>query len=63
MTRPFVGRLFRDCLRSRPKVAAEECIGCGKCFETGPAKAIEMKNKLPHIHRGKCIRRFLAVLL
>ena len=53
-----LGKLFQACLRSRPKVAAGECIGCGKCREICPAKAIEMKNKLPHIHRGKCIQCF-----
>lgn len=53
-----LGKLLQACLRSRPKVAAGECIGCGKCGEICPAKAIEMRDGLPHIHKGKCIRCF-----
>ncbi len=49
-------------LASRPAVKKDECIGCGKCAEICPAKAIKMlpggKNKLPKIDRGLCIRCF-----
>ncbi len=52
---------------TRPQVKKDECIGCKKCFETCPAKAITMvdganktgKNgKLPSIDRSKCIKCF-----
>ncbi len=54
---------------TRPQVRSAECIGCRKCFETCPAKAITMvssrkaapKNKtsrIPEIDRSKCIKCF-----
>lgn len=54
---------------TRPQVRSDECIGCRKCFETCPAKAITMvssrkaapKNKtsrIPEIDRSKCIKCF-----
>ncbi len=52
------GIIAQRCLSSVPKVHAPECIGCCKCANICPAKAIVMKNKLPHIHRGECIHCF-----
>lgn len=57
---------------TRPQVKMDECIGCKKCFETCPAKAITMvslndsasgssKNRaglIPSINRSKCIKCF-----
>ena len=51
---------------SKPKVFRNECIGCKKCFETCPAKAITMtpykkganKIQIPVIDRRKCIKCF-----
>lgn len=49
---------------SRPNVKKSECIGCKKCYETCPAKAITMvpqsgKNiSIPQIDRSKCIKCF-----
>ncbi len=49
-------------LTTKPLVKKDECIGCKKCFETCPAKAITMveggKNGLPQIDRSKCIKCF-----
>ena len=42
----------------KPKVAPSVCIGCGKCANICPAKAITMQDRLPHIDRKKCIRCF-----
>ena len=53
-----LGKVLQACLRSRPKVAAGECVGCAKCAEICPAKAIEMKEKLPRIQKSKCIQCF-----
>ena len=50
----FAGRV----IASRPKVNRDECVGCKKCCEICPAKAITMKNKRPSIDRKKCIRCF-----
>ena len=57
---------------TRPEVKRDECIGCKKCFETCPAKAISMEKivrdseskaggrsrSIPSIDRKKCIRCF-----
>ncbi|MDO5112575.1 MAG: DUF362 domain-containing protein [Clostridia bacterium] len=59
---PLIGKLALALLASKPMVNKAGCIGCGKCAEVCPAKAIEMlpggKNKLPKIDRAKCIRCF-----
>lgn len=52
------GKVARRCLESRPQPVKAECIGCRKCANICPAKAITMKNKLPHIDRKRCIRCF-----
>ncbi len=49
---------MQSALRSRPQVAAEECVGCGQCAYICPAKAISMRDKLPCIDRSKCIHCF-----
>ena len=36
----------------------KECIGCKKCENICPVKAITMKDKKPIINRDKCIRCF-----
>ena len=45
-------------LRTRPKLKADMCVGCGICAGICPAKAIEIKNKKAKIKRKKCIRCF-----
>ncbi len=60
-TSPFkraFGKLMQKALSSRPGVAAGECVGCGQCAQICPAKAIAMKDRLPHIDRSRCIRCF-----
>lgn len=56
-----------ELLKSKPKVKKAECIGCKKCMEICPAKAITMtgrgaakenRNGIPSIDREKCIRCF-----
>ena len=46
------------CFSSRPQVKKSDCVGCKKCAEVCPAKAIQMKNKLPVIDRKACIGCF-----
>ena len=41
-----------------PKLDAAGCIGCGKCAQICPAKAVTMKNKKPSINRKTCIHCF-----
>ena len=45
-------------LSSKPVVTKSECVGCRKCENICPAKAITMKNKVPSIDRSKCIKCF-----
>ena len=46
---PFVRRM---------QVDKQKCIGCGKCAQLCPAKALTMRRKLPHIDRSRCITCF-----
>lgn len=41
-----------------PQVDKHTCIGCGKCADICPAKAITMKKRLPDIDRSVCIHCF-----
>ncbi len=56
--------LVKLAFSTRPNVKKDECIGCKKCFETCPAKAITMvplkgqKISIPQIDRSKCIKCF-----
>ncbi|MCD7749020.1 MAG: DUF362 domain-containing protein [Oscillospiraceae bacterium] len=54
----LAGKFVQKCLSAVPKVTAEQCVGCGRCADICPAKAITMKNKLPHIDRRACIHCF-----
>lgn len=57
-----LGKLFggfaQKALGSKPKVTKGECIGCGKCRDLCPAKAITIQKKLPKIDRKVCIHCF-----
>lgn len=53
-----ITKMVAKILRVKPKVVKKECIGCKKCANICPAKAIEMKNGKPIIDRNKCIRCF-----
>lgn len=52
------GRVIRACLSARPRLRREECVGCGKCAQICPAKAITMRENRSVIDRGRCIRCF-----
>jgi uncharacterized protein (DUF362 family)/NAD-dependent dihydropyrimidine dehydrogenase PreA subunit len=54
----LVKKVITKCLKSTPKLDKSMCIGCKKCYEICPAKAIEFKNNRPHIDRKKCISCF-----
>ncbi|MGI6028665.1 MAG: DUF362 domain-containing protein [Candidatus Heteroscillospira sp.] len=45
-------------LQTRPELEKGKCVGCGKCAEICPAKAIAMGGGRPSIDRKKCIRCF-----
>ena len=58
--------LVKFFLQTRPQVKKAECVGCKKCYETCPAKAITMVKRTvrgkegfyPEIDRSKCIKCF-----
>ncbi len=52
------GKVVKLFIASKPRVTKKECIGCKKCFEICPAKAISMVNNKPKIDRKKCIKCF-----
>ena len=54
----LVGGFIRKALCSVPKVKKSKCVGCEKCANICPAKAIQMKRRKPCIDRTKCIRCF-----
>ncbi len=51
---PFMKRNFSP----RPTLHKAQCIGCRKCANICPAKAIHMRNNKPVIHRKACIHCF-----
>lgn len=54
----LIGRIITKAMKSVPTLEKKTCIGCKKCFEICPAKAIAMKNNKPVIDRKKCISCF-----
>ena len=54
----LTSRVLGKLLSSRPKLSKDECVGCRKCAEICPAKAIVMENRKAVIDRDKCIRCF-----
>lgn len=54
----LIKKIISKCLKSTPKLDKSMCIGCKKCYEVCPAKAITFKKNKPHINRKKCISCF-----
>ena len=51
-------RFLSRIIAARPSVEKAVCVGCRKCEQICPAKAIRMKNKRPVVNREACIRCF-----
>ena len=51
----FIEKKF---LSPRPKLQRKLCVGCGRCAESCPAKAIDIVDRKAVIHDSECIRCF-----
>ena len=51
-------RIAARILTPFPKLEPSECVGCKKCAQVCPAKAITMHNNRPRINRSTCIHCF-----
>lgn len=54
----LTGKFVSACLTPRPQVKKDACVGCKKCANICPAKAITMTDGRPVIDRSRCIRCF-----
>lgn len=52
----FLSKHVTKFLQPNLQFSPELCVGCGHCFEACPAKALEMREKLPQLEEDKCIR-------
>lgn len=52
------GGIVNKALCSVPVVSNATCIGCAKCEQICPAKAIHLRNNRPKIDRSQCIHCF-----
>lgn len=51
-----IAKFINKTFTSKPVVKKSKCIGCKKCANICPAKAINMVNNKPEINRSKCIK-------
>lgn len=51
-------KIITKAMKSTPSLEKKSCVGCQKCFEICPAKAITMKKNKPIINKKKCISCF-----
>lgn len=54
----WISTVLRRLLESRPTLKAKDCVGCGKCRDICPAKAITIRDKKAIIDRALCIKCF-----
>lgn len=55
---PILNPIAKQVMVSKPVIRKKQCIGCGKCAESCPAKIIDIVDKKAIIDYSKCIRCF-----
>ncbi len=56
--KPLAAFLRKKVFATRPVIRTKDCIGCGKCAESCPAKTIDIVERKAIIHYQKCIQCF-----
>lgn len=51
-----ISKVSNQIFANKPYLKSKKCIGCGKCANICPAKAIKIENKKAKIDRSKCIK-------
>jgi len=54
----FLYRFINDVLQPYPTFDKGKCIGCGRCAQNCPPKALDMSSGHPELVKAKCIRCF-----
>jgi len=54
----WISSVLRRLLESRPVLQGKDCVGCGKCRDICPSKAITIRDKKAIIDRSLCIKCF-----
>ncbi len=57
-TPSYVKTFVNACLQPKPVFHFKDCVGCGICAESCPAKVLHMQDQKPIIDLNECIRCF-----